>query len=421
MVESQPDLAAQLRRVRGGYLKIQGTWMPYEVSRPLHSVSCMYSLQSSSGRTPTCTTVRSFTPFECTPTYILITFHRVAWPIREDLVPLFGPNFPETCLTPDQPGYGSIIPPNPRRKTRRSLLSLGLPPTQAHQPHAHISVQDPTSLIASEGFAGNILQPQPLQAAGSSTHAIPPPLSLNLPRSYPFSPSDPNFTSSSAPSASSATSGHYPIQPSSSEPPLYTNHRHSLVPTLSQAPVRPLHHSASHPQLRFAASASERLYGPYSPSVPYPPSPLRERPPSRYHPYPSGRPRASPVQSTAPYNYVPSSPYETIPPHALHSRASDSNLYSLAHHTDRDALHCSRPESQVYPPVEHHTALPTSSNTSHTPEGSSDAPLHPIKMEDDYIVEPVTQTEDSAVGSQSSNATPPYQRYVSFHSPTRRK
>ncbi|KDN50445.1 hypothetical protein RSAG8_00943, partial [Rhizoctonia solani AG-8 WAC10335] len=31
MLESQPDLAPQLRRVRGGYLKIQGTWMPFEV------------------------------------------------------------------------------------------------------------------------------------------------------------------------------------------------------------------------------------------------------------------------------------------------------------------------------------------------------------------------------------------------------
>lgn len=31
MLESQPELASQLRRVRGGYLKIQGTWMPYEV------------------------------------------------------------------------------------------------------------------------------------------------------------------------------------------------------------------------------------------------------------------------------------------------------------------------------------------------------------------------------------------------------
>lgn len=34
MIESQPDLASQIRRVRGGYLKIQGTWMPYEVFRP---------------------------------------------------------------------------------------------------------------------------------------------------------------------------------------------------------------------------------------------------------------------------------------------------------------------------------------------------------------------------------------------------
>jgi len=200
---------------------------------------------------------------------------------------------------------------------------------------------------------------------------------------------------------------------------VYINHRHSLVPSLSQAPVRPLHHSASHPQLRFAASASERLYGPYSPvtaSAQYPPSPLRERPPSRYHPYPSGRLRASPVHTPAPYSYAPPSPYEAIPPHVLHTRASDSNLYSLVHHTDRDSFYRSRPESLVYPPVEHHTVLPPSSNASLTPEGSSDASGHPIKMEDDYIVEPVTQTEDSAIESQSSNATPPYQRYVSLHS-----
>ena len=32
MIESQPDLASKLRRVRGGYLKIQGTWMPYEIA-----------------------------------------------------------------------------------------------------------------------------------------------------------------------------------------------------------------------------------------------------------------------------------------------------------------------------------------------------------------------------------------------------
>lgn len=34
MIEAQPELASQLRRVRGGYLKIQGTWLPFEVGVP---------------------------------------------------------------------------------------------------------------------------------------------------------------------------------------------------------------------------------------------------------------------------------------------------------------------------------------------------------------------------------------------------
>ncbi|KZV90859.1 DNA-binding domain of Mlu1-box binding protein MBP1 [Exidia glandulosa HHB12029] len=55
MVESIPELSSQLRRVRGGYLKIQGTWLPYETTH------------RSSDST-----------------------HRVAWPIRDDLIPFFG-------------------------------------------------------------------------------------------------------------------------------------------------------------------------------------------------------------------------------------------------------------------------------------------------------------------------------------------
>lgn len=35
MIESQPELGPHIRRVRGGYLKIQGTWLPYEVCRLL--------------------------------------------------------------------------------------------------------------------------------------------------------------------------------------------------------------------------------------------------------------------------------------------------------------------------------------------------------------------------------------------------
>ena len=69
IIDSQPDLAAQLRRVRGGYLKIQGTWMPYEIALRL---------------------ARRYVPSPVHRlTYVLI-LHRVAWPIRYDLVPLFG-------------------------------------------------------------------------------------------------------------------------------------------------------------------------------------------------------------------------------------------------------------------------------------------------------------------------------------------
>lgn len=82
MIDSQPDLGSVIRRVRGGYLKIQGTWMPYEVALRLS--------------------------------------RRVAFPIRDDLVPLFGPTFPSTCLTPDQPGYGQIVASSrSRRRPKR--------------------------------------------------------------------------------------------------------------------------------------------------------------------------------------------------------------------------------------------------------------------------------------------------------------
>ncbi|KAI0319069.1 hypothetical protein OF83DRAFT_863380 [Amylostereum chailletii] len=107
MVESQPDLASQIRRVRGGYLKIQGTWMPYEVALRLS--------------------------------------RRVAWPIRDDLVPLFGPTFPSTCLSPDQPGYGQVIANGQgRRRPRRSTHAANAHAQAAHMQtsvfsaHAHV-------------------------------------------------------------------------------------------------------------------------------------------------------------------------------------------------------------------------------------------------------------------------------------------
>ncbi len=102
MVEAQPELASQLRRVRGGYLKIQGTWVPYEAS-PLHyahlcdlayfdPLSVFLSLNL--GCDAACAEVRDFaSSFRCysySQALELVLSIRVAWPIRHDLVPLFG-------------------------------------------------------------------------------------------------------------------------------------------------------------------------------------------------------------------------------------------------------------------------------------------------------------------------------------------
>jgi hypothetical protein len=56
MIDSQPDLAPVIRRVRGGYLKIQGTWMPYEVSAP-HAMPSIAPHLASSGRSSPVTSV----------------------------------------------------------------------------------------------------------------------------------------------------------------------------------------------------------------------------------------------------------------------------------------------------------------------------------------------------------------------------
>ncbi|KAJ3514144.1 hypothetical protein NMY22_g14839 [Coprinellus aureogranulatus] len=96
MIDSQPDLAPLIRRVRGGYLKIQGTWMPYEVALKLS--------------------------------------RRVAWNIRHDLVPLFGPTFPSTCLSPDQPGYGQVVANSQtrRRARRNTQAAISQIPREPH-------------------------------------------------------------------------------------------------------------------------------------------------------------------------------------------------------------------------------------------------------------------------------------------------
>ncbi|KAL1924716.1 uncharacterized protein VTP21DRAFT_4370 [Calcarisporiella thermophila] len=69
MIDTNPELP--VKRIRGGFLRIQGTWIPYD--------------------------------------YAQLLARRTCYRIREELVPIFGPSFPDTCLRPDQPGYGCLV------------------------------------------------------------------------------------------------------------------------------------------------------------------------------------------------------------------------------------------------------------------------------------------------------------------------
>lgn len=85
LVDSQPELKDVITKVRGGFLKIQGTWMQHEHARKLATLTCYY--------------------------------------IRQDLVPIFGPEFPEECLEPGHPDFGHLVTSS--QKKRRKAKTLG--------------------------------------------------------------------------------------------------------------------------------------------------------------------------------------------------------------------------------------------------------------------------------------------------------
>ncbi|ORY77811.1 hypothetical protein BCR37DRAFT_382716 [Protomyces lactucae-debilis] len=80
------ELEGVIKRIRGGYLKIQGTWVPYELGRALAKRTC--------------------------------------WPLRHAMVSVFGPDFPSECLQPGMPGYGTLSlndddDADPKKKRKR--------------------------------------------------------------------------------------------------------------------------------------------------------------------------------------------------------------------------------------------------------------------------------------------------------------
>lgn len=101
LLESTPKaLHGYITRVRGGFLKIQGTWMPFDLCKRLARRFCYY--------------------------------------IRFRLVPIFGPDFPELCLRPNEQGFGELrfddmidtvgVPAGPAIRRRVLDLATQRPP-----------------------------------------------------------------------------------------------------------------------------------------------------------------------------------------------------------------------------------------------------------------------------------------------------
>lgn len=85
---------SKIKRIRGGFLKIQGTWLPYALCR--------------------------------------ILARRFCYHIRFQLIPVFGALFPSDCFLPTDPGYGELkldeledveSPVTPPRTTTSSVLT----------------------------------------------------------------------------------------------------------------------------------------------------------------------------------------------------------------------------------------------------------------------------------------------------------
>ncbi|OAV99272.1 hypothetical protein PTTG_07905 [Puccinia triticina 1-1 BBBD Race 1] len=112
LVESDPTIAPYLRKVRGGYLKIQGTWLPFDTAKTLAQ--------------------------------------RVAWQVRYDLVPLFGPEFPDTCLGPEEPGFGQLLLSAPKPRGRRGAKKTPTASLVARE--RTTSPQDNGSQSRSDGY-----------------------------------------------------------------------------------------------------------------------------------------------------------------------------------------------------------------------------------------------------------------------------
>ncbi|KAF9172685.1 hypothetical protein BGX21_000312 [Mortierella sp. AD011] len=105
IIDANPILESIIRKVRGGFLKIQGTWMPHQEAYDLAKKTC--------------------------------------YKLRYELAPVFGPGFVNDCIPPDTQGFGSILLTMVRRRASECVMYPNMGPQQLrlHQTHIHPSLK----------------------------------------------------------------------------------------------------------------------------------------------------------------------------------------------------------------------------------------------------------------------------------------
>lgn len=151
LVENSPDLEPVIRRVRGGFLKIQGTWLPFPIAKALASRTCYH--------------------------------------IRYALVPIFGASFPESCLQPHEPGFGQLqlhVSATPKRRRKRAMLAA--PPSNRTSPqlssHCQPSNPPPQPDLIDVDLDAVTGSAEPLPRKRTKSDSVKPKPSNTLKRQY---------------------------------------------------------------------------------------------------------------------------------------------------------------------------------------------------------------------------------------------
>lgn len=146
LLESSPELEKHLKRIRGGYLKVQGTWISYDMAKLLASKFC--------------------------------------YTIRYALVPLFGADFVDLCLKPHQRGFGMLrlhvtdadLKRRRRRRRRRSSATTTGPQTSRGRVNKPRLGPTPQTYAKRATFAGPpVSYPGPTNVQNTTTSPLSSP------------------------------------------------------------------------------------------------------------------------------------------------------------------------------------------------------------------------------------------------------